>query len=155
MRPYLLKYAGQKMTTGAQAEAYADHFIAYHLAEMPYHGVYSLVAGAALAATPGSPRAAQLKAVEATVFQGTSLRGMLLNAYGWWKIGQIALLASITCFALAVITLVLSALGVRHYRRVPFDLEIPRIARVEPTAANTTVRENGDAAPGRPVRPLV
>jgi hypothetical protein len=80
---------------------------------------------------------------------------MLLNAYGWWKIGQIALLASIVCFALAVVTLVLSALGVRHYRRVPIDVEIPRVAQVEPMAVKTTVRENGDAAPGRPVRPLV
>jgi hypothetical protein len=25
------QYAGQQMTTGAQAETYADHFIAYHL----------------------------------------------------------------------------------------------------------------------------
>ena len=31
MIPYLEKYAGQEMTTGAQAEAYANHFIAVHL----------------------------------------------------------------------------------------------------------------------------
>jgi hypothetical protein len=128
MIPYLEKYAGQKMTTGAQAEAYADHFIAYHLAEMPYHGVYSQVSAAAMAAKAGSAQATQLKALEQTVFQGTSLRGMLLNAYGWWKIGQIALLASIVSFCLAGVTLALSALGIWHFRRAPLDEEIPRLS---------------------------
>src|SRR6266536_2490540 len=32
--PYLTKYAGQKLTTGAQAEAYADHFIAVHVSDV-------------------------------------------------------------------------------------------------------------------------
>src|ERR1700733_9240596 len=41
MLPYLEKYAGQPLTTGAQAQAYADHFIAEHLSAMPYGGVYS------------------------------------------------------------------------------------------------------------------
>jgi hypothetical protein len=47
--PYLDQYAGQKLTTGAQAEAYADHFIAVHLSEMPLGGVYSNVSAAAKA----------------------------------------------------------------------------------------------------------
>lgn len=135
MRPYLLKYAGEQMMTGAQAEAYADHFIAYHLAEMPYHGVYSKVSAAALAAKPGSAQATELKALEQTVFQGTSLRGMLLNAYGWWKIGQIALWASITSFILAGVTLLLSALGIRHYRKVAWDEEIPSSAAAKSDSA--------------------
>ena len=49
MRPYLLKYAGEQLTTGAQAEAYANHFIAVHLSEMPYGGVYATVSAAARA----------------------------------------------------------------------------------------------------------
>jgi hypothetical protein len=127
MIPYLEKYAGQQLTNGAQAEAYADHFIAVHLSEMPYGGVYAKVSAAAMAAAPGSAQATSLKAVEQTVFQGTSLRGMLLNAYGWWKIGQIAFLASIVSFVLAAVTLVLSAFGIRHMRRVSLDEEIPRL----------------------------
>jgi hypothetical protein len=130
MIPYLEKYAGKQMTTGAQAEAYADHFIAIHLSEMPYGGVYAKVSAAAMAAPAGSAQATQLKALEQTVFQGTSLRGMLLNAYGWWKIGQIALLASIASFVLAVLTLALSALGIRHMRRVPLEQEIPKLDTV-------------------------
>src|ERR1700729_2046102 len=43
MVPYLEKYAGQQVLTGPQAEAYADHFIAEHLAEMPYGGIYSKI----------------------------------------------------------------------------------------------------------------
>src|SRR6516165_981006 len=42
------KYAGQQLTTGAQAKVYANDFIAQHLAEMPYGGVYSKVSGAAM-----------------------------------------------------------------------------------------------------------
>ena len=34
MKPYLLKYAGQEMLSGQQAEAYANHFIAIHLQEI-------------------------------------------------------------------------------------------------------------------------
>ncbi|MDA8365701.1 MAG: hypothetical protein M0Z62_01925, partial [Actinomycetota bacterium] len=47
--PYLNKYAGQQVLTGAQAEAYANHFIAVHLSEMPYGGVYSAVSNASRA----------------------------------------------------------------------------------------------------------
>ena len=34
-------YAGQTLTTGAQAKTYADHFIAVHLAEMGHGKTYS------------------------------------------------------------------------------------------------------------------
>ena len=50
MIPYLEKYSGQQLLTGAQAHAYADHFIAVHLSQMPYGGVYSKISTAALAA---------------------------------------------------------------------------------------------------------
>src|ERR1700685_3270968 len=65
MIPYLEKYAGQQMLTGQQAEAYADHFIAIHLSEMPYGGVYSKVSAASLA----NPKNAALAAEVATVFR--------------------------------------------------------------------------------------
>jgi len=117
MKPYLLQYAGQEVLTGAQAEAYADHFIAVHLSEMPYHGVYSLISTAARAATPGTPQAASLAGLETTSFQGTTLRSMLLEAYAFGTIGQIALVASIVAFVLAAITLVLSVMGYMHLRR--------------------------------------
>lgn len=120
MKPYLLQYAGQQLTTGPQAEAYADHFIAVHLSEMPYHGVYSLVS----AASRANPKNAQLAGLVQTVFQGTTLRGLLLEAYGFWKLGQIALWAAIASFILAGVMLVLVGLGFWHSRQVPADQEI-------------------------------
>ena len=134
MIPYLEKYAGQQLTTGAQAEAYADHFIAVHLQEIGGGKTYSELSGAAMALPKGSAAYTAAEAKVQTVFQGTSLRGMLLNAYGWWQMGQIALIAAIVTFVLAGVTLLLSGLGLWHYRRVPAEEEIPRFAT--PTPAN-------------------
>lgn len=117
MKPYLAQYGGQQLLTGAQAEAYADHFIAVHLSEMPYGGVYSKVSAAALA----HPLNLKLKAVEATVFQGTTLRGLLLEAYGFSTFGEIAFWAGIASFCLAFAMAVLATLGFRHARRTAPD----------------------------------
>ena len=118
--PYLNKYAGQELLTGPQAEAYADHFIAVHLSEMPYGGVYSTVSSAARA----DPKDATLAAEVQTVFQGTTLRGLLLEAYAFWKIGEIALIASIASFILAGVMLLLTVLGFWHLRKVPDTAQI-------------------------------
>ncbi len=112
--PYLDRYAGQALVNGPQAKAYADHFIAVHLSEMPYNGVYSRVSAASAAA----PNNATLAAEVQTVFRGTTLRGLLLEAYAFWEIGQIALIAAICSFVLGGIMLVLSGLGFWHLRRV-------------------------------------
>ncbi|MGP0109097.1 MAG: hypothetical protein ACLPR9_09590 [Acidimicrobiales bacterium] len=120
MLPYLLKYAGHPLTTGAQAEAYADHFIAYHLAEMPYNGVYAAVSTAARA----NPTNAKLAAEVQTVFTGTTLRGLLLEAYAFSVIATIAFWAGIAAFVLAGIMAVLVAFGFWHARRTPEDEEL-------------------------------
>lgn len=111
--PYLNQYAGQQLLTGPQAKAYADHYIAVHLSEMPYDGVYSKVSAAARA----DPQNATLQAEVQTVFQGTTLRGLLLEAYAFWQMGQIALIGAIVSFGLAAVMLVLSGLGFWHLRR--------------------------------------
>ncbi|HXW79079.1 MAG TPA: hypothetical protein VEJ84_06245 [Acidimicrobiales bacterium] len=130
MIPYLYKYAGQQMTTGAQAEAYADHFIAVHLQEIGGGKTYSELSAAAMALPKGSAAYTAAEAKVQTVFQGTTLRSMLLNAYGWWQVGQVALIASIVSFALAGITLLLSGLGLWHSRRVTVQEEIPAVRTV-------------------------
>jgi hypothetical protein len=112
--PYLDRYAGQALVNGRQAKAYADHFIAVHLSEMPYSGVYSKVSAASMAA----PNNAALAAEVQTVFRGTTLRGLLLEAYAFWEMGQIALIAAICSFVLGGAMLVLSGLGFWHLRRV-------------------------------------
>jgi len=58
------------------------------------------------------------------VFQGTTLRGLLLEAYAFWQMGQIALYAAIACFAAAAVMLILTILGLVHLRRVPEDAEL-------------------------------
>ncbi len=70
------------------------------------------------AAAQQQPNNAQLKAEAATLFQGETLRGLLLEAYGFWELGQMALYAAIASFALAGVMLVLVILGYLHLRRV-------------------------------------
>jgi hypothetical protein len=112
------QYAGQQMTTGAQAKVYADNFIAFHLSKMG--GTYSQLSAQSLA----QPNNAKLAALVNTVFKGTTLRGMLLNAYAFWQMGVIAFWAAIVSFTGAGILLVLSAFGLIHSRRVPPTAEI-------------------------------
>ena len=120
MLPYLQKYAGQPLTTGAQAEAYADHFIAVHLSEMPLGGVYSKVSAASLAAPTNTALAAEVQ----TVFRGTTLRGLLLEAYAFSKFGQIALIGGICSFVLAGVMALLSVLGFIHLRKTQEDEDV-------------------------------
>ena len=121
------KYAGQSMTSGAQAETYANHFIAVHLSEVAGGQTYAQVSSKLQppAVNSLSPlQVIKLKAQAAELFQGTTLRGMLLNAYAFWQIGQIALIAAIVSFIAAAIMLVLSVLGFWHVRRIPTEAEI-------------------------------
>jgi len=111
---YLNQYAGQQLVNGAQAQAYANHFIAVHLKEAAGGKTYAQVSSQALQ----NPKDAKLAGQVQTLFRGETLRGMLLNAYAFWKIGQIALLASIASFILAAAMLVLTILGLWHLRRV-------------------------------------
>ena len=112
MQQSLGKYAGQEVLTGAQAEDYANNFIAVHLSEMPLGGVYAKVSAASMA----NPKNAALAAEVQTVFRGTTLRAMLLEAYGFAMFGTIAFWSAIAAFFLAFILLVASALGFRHAR---------------------------------------
>jgi len=130
MIPYLEKYAGEEMTTGAQAQAYANHFIAIHLQEIGGGLTYSQLSAQAMGLPKGSAAYTAAEARVQTVFQGTTLRSMLLNAYGWWQMGQIALFSSIASLVLAAITALLSVLGVWHFRKAPVDEEIPRLSTV-------------------------
>ncbi len=100
MIPSVSQYAGQQLLTGQQAEAYADHFIAVHIAEMGQGKTYSQLSAESLA----QPKNAALAGQVATVFKGETLRSMLLNAYGWWKVSQITYIAAITAFALGGLT---------------------------------------------------
>jgi hypothetical protein len=113
MIPSVSQYAGQQMLTGNQAKVYANDFIAVHLSEMPYGGIYSKISAASLA-KPNDPKLATLKQVS---FQGTTLRGLLLEAYAFSTIGAIMLIGAIASFLLALIMSLLVGLGFYHARR--------------------------------------
>jgi len=131
MIPSVSQYAGQELTTGPQAEVYADDFIAVHLKEIGGGQTYAQLSAASLADPTNTKLAGQV----ATVFKGTTLRGLLLEAYAFWTFGQIALIASIVSFVLAGIMLVLTLFGVLHLRRVPADQEFPKARTVEKVPA--------------------
>jgi hypothetical protein len=114
------QYAGQLMTNGAQAHVYADNFIAYHLSLIGGGKTYSQLSAESLA----NPKNLTLADQVETVFRGTTLRGLLLNAYAFWQIGQIALIAAIVAFCAAFVMLILSGLGFWHLRRTGPEAEL-------------------------------
>jgi hypothetical protein len=99
MIPSVSQYAGQQLLTGQQAEAYADHFIAVHITNMAGGKTYSQLSTASLA----QPNNTQLAGLVSTVFKGETLRSMLLNAYGWWKVSQITYIISLAAFGLGTV----------------------------------------------------
>jgi len=105
---------------GAQAGVYANNFITVHLSEVPYGGVYAKANAAALA----NPKNTGIAGEVATIFKGTTLRGLLLEAYGFGQMGQIAGDGALASFILAGLMLVLSGFGLLHYRKVPATVEL-------------------------------
>ena len=113
MIPSVSQYAGQQLLTGQQAEAYADHFIAQHITDMSGGKTYSQLSAASMA----QPNNTKLAAQVATVFKGETLRSMLLNAYGWWKVSQITFIGSLIAFGLAGLAFLASLAGLTLGRR--------------------------------------
>lgn len=111
------KYAGEQLTTGAQAQVYANDFIAVHLKEIGGGLTYAQLSQKAMALPKGSPAYTAAEATVQTVFQGTTLRGLLLEAYGFSVFATIALWAAIAAFVGAGLMAVLVAFGIIHARK--------------------------------------
>jgi hypothetical protein len=107
------QYAGQQLTTGAQAEVYADHFIANHLKAIGGGKTYAQLSAESIAQPANAKLAAQVE----TVFKGETLRGLLLNAYAFGTMGTIAGIAAIAAYIAGAVMLVLGAFGLMHARR--------------------------------------
>jgi hypothetical protein len=125
------QYGGQLMTTGAQAEVYANHFIANHLKVIGGGKTYSQLSAEAIAQPNNAAVAAQVN----TVFKGETLRGLLLNAYAFGTIGTIAGIAAIAAFVAAGLLLVLSLLGFYHSRKATRDQQNPASSDALPLPA--------------------
>ena len=111
------KYAGEQLTTGAQAQVYANDFIAVHLKEIGGGLTYAQLSQKAMALPKGSPAYTAAEAKVQEVFQGTTLRGLLLEAYGFSVFATIALWAAIVAFIGAGIMAVLVGFGIVHARK--------------------------------------
>ena len=111
---------GEQLLTGQQAEVYADHFIAQHIINMGGGKTYSQLSAESLA----QPNNTQLAGLVNTVFKGETLRSMLLNAYGWWKVSQITFIASLIAFGLAGLAFLssLAALTLGHQPEITHEV---------------------------------
>ena len=122
IKPYLSEFAGQKMTNGDQAKAYADHYIAVHMAKSSGGSTYEAVSGKFIAMskdTAADPAALKtLGDLRQTMFMGNTLRGLLLNAYAFGTMGKIAGYAAWAAFIGALAMAGLALLGLRHAAQI-------------------------------------
>jgi hypothetical protein len=105
--PGIKQYAGQQLVNGAQAKAYANNFINVHLSEVAGGQTYAQVSAAAIAAPTNTKLAGEV----ATLFKGETLRGLLLNAWGWSVVGSIATLAGLILILVGAILFLLPLLN--------------------------------------------
>ena len=113
--PGLQRYAGQAVDNGAKAKAYADQFIAVHLKGIGGGKTYSEVSAASLADPTNTKLAGEVQ----TLFRGETLRGLLLYAWGWSVVGEIALwVAYAAMLGAAAVLLALIAGFLSHERAI-------------------------------------
>ncbi len=127
--PCLVQYAGQNMTTGKQAECYANEYIGDHLKGIGGGKTYAdlgapqfaLQAQIAQAQKDNSPNLADLQkqlatltATRTTLFQGETLRGLLLTSYGFSVFGEKAEQAALVSYLAALLLALLSIAGFVH-----------------------------------------
>ena len=108
------KYAGEQMITGQQARVFADNYIAVHLKQIGGGYTYSQVSTKAMA----DPTNAALAGQANVLFQGETLRGLLLNAYAFDTMALVAYWAGIGALAAGILLFMLAALGFSHAGRV-------------------------------------
>jgi hypothetical protein len=125
----LVTYAGQKLTTGKQAECYANNFISLHLKGIAGGKTYAelgdvqsgLRTQIATAQKNNDPNLADLQkqltdtnASRETVFKGETLKGLLLTSYGFSEFGTKAAQAATVTYLAAGLMLLLALFGFIH-----------------------------------------
>ncbi len=147
----LVEYAGQPLTTGKQAECYANNFINLHLSGIAGGKTYAelgdvqtqLRAQIADAQKTHAPNLADLQkqltdapANRETVFKGETLRGLLLTSYGFSELGAKAALAATVASIGAGVLFLLALAGLIHAMVTPKN---EASAAVEPTTKRSPV----------------
>ena len=125
----LTTYAGQQLTTGKQAECYANEYIGLHLKSIAGGKTYAdlgapqtqLKAQIAQAQTDSPSTVAGLQkqladvtAQRETVFKGETLRGLLLTSYGFSEFGTKAAQAATVVYLAGGLLLLLAIAGFLH-----------------------------------------
>ena len=136
--PCLVEYAGQALTTGKQAECYANEFIGLHVKNTanangmtyselgtPQSKLRADIA-AAQKANPSDPaipgmqkQLADITAARETLFKGETLRGLLLTSYGFSVFGVKGEQAANVAYIGAAVLFLLSIAGFVHAFRTP------------------------------------
>jgi hypothetical protein len=146
--PCLVENAGQKLTTGKQAECYANNFIGLHLQStaggqtyadlgVPQSELRAKVADAQKnnpAAVPDlQKQLSDVTAQRETVFKGETLRGLLLTTYGFSEFGTKAGQAATVAYLAAALMFLMALAGFVHAfltpKTVPFAAVEPRSRR--------------------------
>ena len=138
IKPYLTQYQGQALVNGEQAKAYADHYILVHMNKASGGRTYEEVSGEFIAlnktTNPDPAKVKELGDLRQTLFMGNALRSMLLQAYAFGTMAQIAFWGAVASFIGAGAMFILSLLGFFHLRRVPAEQEV-RLGHAAPSPA--------------------
>lgn len=125
----VVNYAGKSLTTGKQAECYANDYIGLHVkavadgktyAELgvPQFALRDEIAKAKETNDPELPalekELADLTATRDTLFKGETLRGLLLTSYGFSVFGEKAEQVAAIAYIVSVLMLLLSIAGFAH-----------------------------------------
>lgn len=154
----VIRYAGQLLTTGKQAECYANEYIGGHLKKIPAGTdglTYAEIGKAqtdlrtqiAAAKASGDPTLVALEkqladytTARETVFKGEMLRGALLTSYGFSELGEKAAQAAQVAFVGAALLALLSIAGFAHAFLTPKN---KAFAPVEPIEGKKAESVNG------------
>src|SRR5690242_21610020 len=125
----LVQYAGQPLTSGPQAECYANNFINVHLSGIAGGKTYAELGDvqtdlrtqiAAAQKTNASnltdlqKQLADATTNRETVFKGETLRGLLLTSFGFSQFGDKAAQAATVAYLAAGLLALLGLLGIIH-----------------------------------------
>ena len=150
----LVQYAGQKLTTGKQAECYANDFIGLHVKSVangqtyadlgtPQSDLTAKVKAATAANDPALPDLQkQLTAITTqreTLFKGETLRGLLLTSYGFSVFGVKGEQVAMVSFIVAGLLFLLSIAGMVHAFRTPATVPFAATERVKSERVNPTL----------------
>ncbi len=95
-----------------------------HLQEIGGGKTYAQLSAAAMALPKGSAADTAAEAKVQTMYEGTTLRGLLLEAYAFSVIATIATVAAIAAFILAGLLALIVCFGFWHARRTPETVEL-------------------------------